>query len=339
MYYILKCIRHINDSSFIRDFNNPNPEADINFLRVTSNGESCKGEILYKICGHYSGFCGAYLYVLFRMWYADSMGMSPIVEWGKELPYFEESGVDGVTNVWEYYFLQYKDHNIEDYNTGYRVACKWKNVESEVFNIKNTYKLSNECVNELARIMCTYIRLRPDIEKYIYNSIQRLFGERGEKILGVQIRMGGMTENFNNHPVVPTLNEYITEIKRIFCKGYKLLFLATDDNRALNRIRQEFGDVVLYYADITRVDGAYSTYCVNTTEELHFYKCGLEVLLDMYTLARCDGLIAGISSVNMAAQVTKIAAGERYEDLLIIDKGINHNNKKNPEYGEEVVVS
>ena len=59
----------------------------------------------------------------------------------------------------------------------------------------------------------------------------------------------------------------------------------------------------------------------------------------MYTLARCEGLVAGISNVNLIAQIVKISWDRSYEDFVLVDKGININNKKAPTAKEEQIIS
>jgi len=230
------------------------------------------------------------------------------------------------------------DLQISDYDSGYRVANSRKRVAIDAFGVKNMYRLTENCAVELSQIYKKYIRLKPEIEGFIHESIKSLLGEV-KKTLGVQIRMGGMLGNYNGHPIVPTLDEYVIEIRKIFNKSYDQIFLATDDKRALERMKNEFGNKVIYYSDITRVDGVFSTYCIQTTDEFHYYKCGLEVLLDMYTLARCEGLVAGISNVNLIAQIVKISWDRSYEDFVLVDKGININNKKAPTAKEEQIIS
>ena len=61
---------------------------------------------------------------------------------------------------------------------------------------------------------------------------------------------------------------------------------------------------------------------------LHYYKLGLEVLRDVYTLASCDGLICGLSHVSCAARYIKSAKGEMFEDIKILDSGMNKQHSK-----------
>ncbi|RKI40089.1 hypothetical protein D7V86_18575 [bacterium D16-51] len=78
LHYLIRCFHHINDRDYIRDFNNQS----LFGLRVTSKGEKHKGKVLYRIEDGGSGFCANFIRILFKMWYADTMGMYPVVIWG-----------------------------------------------------------------------------------------------------------------------------------------------------------------------------------------------------------------------------------------------------------------
>ncbi|RKI40090.1 hypothetical protein D7V86_18570 [bacterium D16-51] len=330
LHYIIRCFHHMKDEAFVRDVNNESLFA----LRMVSKGEKHKGKILYRIEDDTSGFFANFLFVLGDMWFADTLGMYPVVIWGDRCPYYEKNGVNGVFNAWEYYFKQYGDLHAQDLDSAYRMSDVKKDVRRLAFGIENGYCLTEKYFLEMGRIMKKYIRLKPDIEAYINGNINGIL--EGKRTLGVQIRMGGMLANFNGHPIVPSLDEYVEAIKSVYKKGYGQIFLATDDKRALGRMKEEFGGCLVYYPDTTRVDGEYSTYCANTEKKLHKYQCGLEVLRDMYTLAGCDGFVGGLSQVGNAAQIAKIASGTAYEDLLILDKGINKNLRTAPDGKEEL---
>ena len=56
---------------------------------------------------------------------------------------------------------------------------------------------------------------------------------------------------------------------------------------------------------------------------------GYEVLRDMYTLASCDGLVAGLSQVSYAARICKRSRNEKYDIEMILNKGINYHKRYN----------
>ena len=232
IHYIFKCIRHINDLVFINQITYPDklyPDESLYTLKMSSNGTKHKGKVLYKIRQCNYGFFSNFLYVLSSMWYADIMNMYPVVEWDEECIYYEKNGVNGIYNAWEYYFEQFEGLNLEDYNSAYRVTDIYKDVFKLHFSIENSLILTEECKAELGDIMKKYVCLKPQIEKYINQSMHKILDKK--KTLGVQIRMGDALANCDAHPIIPTLDEYVEQIKKTYEKGYEQIFLATDDNR------------------------------------------------------------------------------------------------------------
>ena len=180
-HYLLRALKHINDKEFIHQ--TLCPDESIYMLKVDSNGKKYKGKIIYKISRGEFGFFSNFLYVLGDMWYADVMGMHPVVEWDEKCAYYEKDGVNGVYNAWEYYFEQYMDLRLKDFNAAYRAASVSKNIFKLYFSIENASVLTEECISELAFIMKKYIRLKANVEEYVNQSIRGLLGE-GKKTLG-----------------------------------------------------------------------------------------------------------------------------------------------------------
>lgn len=219
---------------------------------------------------------------------------------------------------------------VSDLDEAYRVVKDTKSVfREEVRELKRNfgYNPGESYYIELAPILSKYIRLRPNVEKYINTGIENILND--DRILGVQIRMGSMLANCDNHPVVPSLEEYEEEIQKIMEEGhYRKIYLATDDKRALDYMRKRFKDKIVYYDDVRRVQSICSPCDIDEERELHRYKCGLEVLKDIYTLAACDALVAGVSGVSIIARLVKLSKKEQYTYLTIVDKGLNSNNRK-----------
>ena len=63
-----------------------------------------------------------------------------------------------------------------------------------------------------------------------------------------------------------------------------------------------------------------------SNEENYKYRLGYEVLRDSYTLARCDGLIAGYSQVSVFSRINRASQKKGFSYCQIIDKGVNRNN-------------
>ena len=106
--------------------------------------------------------------------------------------------------------------------------------------------------------------------------------------------------------------------------------MASDDATVIELFKRTFGEDLLFYEDTYRsTDGSaihYNNEQVN--RNLHKYLLGLEIIRDYYTLGYCDGLITGNSNVSICARIVKYSTDKQFDNLVIIDKGINHNFKR-----------
>ena len=129
------------------------------------------------------------------------------------------------------------------------------------------------------------------------------------------------------HPVATELSEHIDEAKRAVSEhGFERIFLATDADETIQQFKATFGDMVVCHNDVTRLqkdsnlnDIHELTLDLRDTRPEHGFLMGLEVLTDVYTLARCQGLIAAPSNVPYSALYIN---GGEYEYKKITYKGI-----------------
>ena len=142
--------------------------------------------------------------------------------------------------------------------------------------------------------------------------------------MAVHVRGTDFNVDHKNHPKVVTADEYLKKTKDLYASGkYNKVFLATEDENALKLFRQEFKDNLLYYTDVFRTQDNYGPQLTSSERPMHYYKLGLEVLRDIYTLANSDSLICGLSQVAFAARYVKVALNRQYKELVILNKGIN----------------
>ena len=180
----------------------------------------------------------------------------------------------------------------------------------------------------MARITAKYVCLNDEISRQFKQEIGRLLD--GKNTLAVHVRGTDFKQNFNGHPVQVRTEEYLRAAQKIFEEGaYERVFLATDDLEALELFKNKFKDNLLYYEDVIRSNGVDTVMHSRVQRENHHYLLGIEVLRDMYTLASCNGLVAGLSQVSFAARIQKKSSGINYKDLVVIDKGINSHRSKN----------
>lgn len=326
--FLANVVKNFRDDKFIDDVNKMYRSPDI--LHIEHNGEDNPGVVLYDISrdNWNSGFFSVINHLLVQFYICDDSGMRPVVFLNKTFPYGEDHPVNGTDNVWEYYFKQPSGYKYEDVTNSKAVVSYMcdKFEQSYPFLIKNGYEFPEEFYDKMGETYRRHIILQDVVEQSINTQIRGLLN--GKKTLGVQIRMGDMMLAPNGHPIMPTLDEYVYEIRQVINGAsyeFEQIYLATDDTRAIDRMEAEFPGKVIYYDDVSRVSGIYSAYNIPTTRENHRYLCGVEVLRDMLTLASCDGLLAGMSQVVIAARIAKRASRNDWDYLRIIDKGVYNN--------------
>ncbi len=329
--FALYCYKKGQDSRFVntvKQFGEKN-----NLIYVESYGEKQTSDTIFLIDMEesHSGFFAEHNRLLALLYFADKYDMKPVVRYHAGYCYAEAHPVNGTDNPFEYYFEQPAGIGLENLASCKRVFRSRKENSYEVNRLcetPNGYTRSEEYLNEMARITAKYIRLNTIVGTKVEEEIHALLG--GGKALAVHVRGTDFKQNFNGHPVAISADEYLKETVRVFEQGeYEKVFLATDDSTALKKYQERFGEKVVFYQDVVRSDGEDTVMHSDRPRENHRYLLGYEVLRDMYTLAACDGLIAGLSQVSYAARIQKKSTGKEYGSLVILEKGINYHKKNN----------
>ncbi len=325
------CYKKGKDKRFIK---NVKQLDDLNYMvYLESYGEKENDNIVYLIDMEpsYSGFFADHNRLLGYLYFADKYGMKPVVHYSSEYCYAEDHPVNGTGNPFEYYFEQ-PVHITLDSMKEYKLVARSRKENSYLVNqlceTSNGYMRTEEYLNEMARITAKYIRLNEITNTKISSDIQKLLGTGNA--LGVHVRGTDFKQNYNGHPVLIGIDDYLSKTVQIFQTGnYDKVFLATDDEEAVKRFSLEFGEQMVFYHDVIRSNEDDTVMHSKVDRENHHYLLGLEVLRDMYTLASCDGLIAGLSQVSYAARIQKKSRGEEYKDLVILNKGVNFHKQHN----------
>lgn len=329
--FAMYCFPMGDNERFVRNVKNVGKEN--NLVYAEKYGECENTELVYHIKTEYSGsgFFADHNRLLGFLYFADKFGMQPVVEYHPDYCYAEKHPVNGTSNPFEYYFEQPTDVSLEQlYNCRHVVRSRKENGNYAIMlnEEANGYSRNEKYITEMGRITHKYLRLRPEVSEII-NSEMQVLANSEEKVLGIHFRGTDFKRNYNGHPVNLTIEDYMEKIGDIMKKGYDKIFLATDDSNAVKRLQSVYGDILVYYKDVMRSDENETVMNSVSNRPNHHYMLGLEVLRDMYTLARCDGLIAGLSQVSIAARIQKKSYGKEYDDMIIIDKGINYHKKMN----------
>ncbi len=326
--YLQKCIRRIGNPKWVNSVldidNNPL------LFQMENRGEEYKGKIICHIKIENrtrSGFFALLNSVLNGMYGIDRLGFIPYVEYDGNTCYSEDEPVNGTMNAYEYYFVQYGGLERDKVNSACCVAA-YEPRNARVWpGIKSGYAQNPERICELSRIYGKYIHLNDATAEYINSGISdKIKG----KTLGIHVRATDfITSRDVNHPVGVGYEHHMTAAEKILNTGdFDRIFLATDDADVVDEFKKKFGDMVVYYDDINRSTDGKCIHHGAGNRAMNKYLNGLEVLRDVYTLANCSGLIAGLSMVSFFARIINKSLEKDYGIVEIIDKGINQSGKR-----------
>lgn len=332
IWCVLKVIKNFGNSQFINDICRLNNDPNKIEIKHYGKENSEKNIYLIDINDENAGFFALFRWVLSALVLSDQFGFLPVVNYSHSA-YNEPVKINNTYNAFEYYFMQVSDISTEE-------VFKSKNVflHSTAFNqliekeygcydenLQCGYVVTEEYLKCLARMVQKYIRLNKHTQSILDEDIHRLlyFNNKKIKALGVHMRGTDYAKKLPNHPEIISVDCYIKEIKKVMKQcNFDQVFLATEDKRILDQMKKEFKGQLIYYQDVNRADNEELIVKNNSGRENNFYLNGLEVLRDAYTLASCDGFIAGLSQVSFAVRILKYSFNETFEHIKILDKGI-----------------
>lgn len=329
IHYVLKAAKHFGDEPYMDFF----LEREMNplLLEFKQNGIGVpdKKILLIRENGKGWGFFAEFRAMLAKMVFAEKFGLVPYVEWGKQFLYSEKEPVDGTENAFEYYFRQPYDLTKQDILSDSYVT-ESKSAQGVIIEReykRDTYEMTSEYQTKLAEMYHRYIRLNEKTKISIQADLKNIFD--GSKVLGVHFRGTDYKAGYQNHPVAVQLDQTIEQVKKCLKENtFQKIFLATDEKSAVERFEAEFPGQVFCFRDVYRGEGNTSVAFSQSDRPQHHYRLGYEVFRDMYALASCDGLVAGLSQVVNCARIVKESNGQQYDTLCIINNGINVNGKQ-----------
>lgn len=275
-----------------------------------------------------AGFFALLNRTLCGLYFADKMGFVPVVSNWDGCAYEEENGINGVNNVFEYYFLQPGNCSVSEALQSKTVVIPSNNNMDIILNEYKSewYQLSDGYFRAMGKVFRKYMHLNACVSKRMAQDIASVLKDK--KTLGIHFRGSDYRINANGHPVSLDISDYYDYIqKAVREEHFEQIFIATDDLNVLEKLKKKFADVV-FYRDVKRTKGDVSVAFLKDDRKEHKYNLGYEVLRDAYTLASCDGLIAGHSQVAVGARIIKESKKENYDYFALIKKGINHNKKE-----------
>ncbi len=321
--YLQRCFRRRKNQDFVEEVMSIG--YDPLRLHVMQLGQENQGKMIYiaKTMGC-DGFFAELRFLLNELYFADKLGLAPVLTMSENSSYAEKEPINGTTNPFEYYFLQPTKVSLQSAENSFAVVeHNWiqRDFIKTDLGFKSGYAPTDEYFDEIADLMKRYLRFNADTERKVCAVAKELLGEG--KTLGIHIRGADFKRHYDNHPNIVTIQEYAESVEETLKEySFDKIFLATDDSEAIEAFTAKFGDKLVYYKDVIRTSGDETVMKSNVDRPLHHYHLGLEVIRDSYTLSCCDGLIAGLSNVSIFSRLMKQSEGKVYDYLKILDKGI-----------------
>lgn len=313
-------------------------------LLLSNAALSNRGEVFYLIDMKWNtnGFFAIMRTVLTGCAIADSCGFKPYICIYNSV-YNVPGGFLGKNNMFEYYYKPISDNTLENIvnNENYIKICvqhiSYYKKQLMLFqgNECTSYMIRDEEIFHLAKMRKKYFILDEKLEKELNSEINNMLGSN--KTIGVHFRSGAWSVGLAGHPIPVTIEQCSKFVDEALNKGFEQIFFATDDLNAINYMVSKYRDKIKYYRDVIRTSDNKEVQFTSNNRENDGYFLGLEVLRDMYTLSKCDGLIAGLSQVSFFTRIQKCSYGLDFEYLKIIDNGVySKNSVKGKAYRKKV---
>ena len=329
--YFWQCYKKRKDDDFVKIVAGNNKEEFI----VKSFGNNNKEKVYYfiDIEGHKAGFYAIYRFILNALYVADRFGLIPYVritrtEYNDD---FEKK-----ENMFDRFFLQPSttenelsySFNVVSFNYAH---LRWAEDEfNEKSNLLAGYHVTDIYISTMAEIRRKYLQYNEKVISAVNKDLKSLDIEN-KRTLGIHYRGNAYKVGFNGHPIGLSPDDYYDHIDNCLREGYDSLFIATDDQLALEQFINRYGkEKVMYYQDTERSSDGIDVHNKANARNNRGFEIGYQVIRDVMTLSACKALLCGISQVTIAAQIEKKAKGDSYCFVKTISKGFyDGDNTKN----------
>lgn len=234
----------------------------------------------------------------------------PIVDYKNyKTMYWDGNMHAGADNAWEYYFTQPTSYALDEVYKSQNVILGDCLHNKYIFNEKKTRKTT------------AFVKQYADAQPYIYKIVEEKMKNllcQGE-ILGVLVRGTDYVKiKPKNHAKQPEIWQ-IEEKVDSFLEKYNIarILLATEDYNIYQHFKQRYGDLIINNNDYMVKDYA-GGWLADEINEKSMYQFGLDYLVKMLCLARCDYLVAGSTAGSRYALLMNDGC---YKDYYIFELG------------------
>lgn len=250
-----------------------------------------------------------------QLQYVDEDLCLPIVDM-QHYPniYLEEENI-GKENVWDFYFEPVSTIKIEEMEAYENVVLGYDSPD-----YKSNY-IEKYDIDKMHDTYKKYVHIKQEIMNEIDKVCNDILPYGFEHVMGVLFRGTDMTAlKLKDHPVQPSVDEMCSLIDKHMAEwGCNTIYMCTEDEDALEFFKEKYGDR-LVCTNQKRFKNTGNKWLGEIYEEMKIdrYELGLEYLITIEILSRCNNMIASVCAGSVCAHIMH---GNQYEHLLMIDKG------------------
>lgn len=242
------------------------------------------------------GFFGLFLGTLSNLAWCNKHGKTPVIYWGECLYSKPE---DPFANNWEHFFEPVSDlsfsnedpiycsHKAKD---GFFVPSMGRRYQE---NFDMTFRL------EMNKVLRKYVKIKAHIQKTIDDFYDKHI--KRQPTIGVHIRRSDKIEEAAEVP----LEQFIQLMNKF--PDYQYL-VASDVANVIDELKKRFGDKIIAYDAYRSQDNA----PIHYKHEIDRVGAGIDVLIEVVLLSRCDFFIHGCSNVATAVLVFNPCLNHEY---------------------------
>jgi hypothetical protein len=283
---------------YYKTFGDKNPDKTFYVIWLDNKGAGLFSNISFVLC---------------HLKIALDAGMIPVVDFQNfKTHYNEKKPIHGTSNAWEYYFKPVSAYTLDD-------VYKSKNVFfcSGMYPVSMGYNMSE--IEGISEIYKKYVILQPHVEDLIHSYVKKF--NFNNKTLGVHFR-GQDMKYAPGHPFPPTEKQMLKYTDELL-KKYNLekIFVVTIIQEYNDLFIGKYGDTVVYTESFRIRSHKKNVFNISPRED-HFYLLGLEVLIDVFLLSKCSGILCGDSNITEFAKFIN----PKFQFVYQIDNGFNSQN-------------